>query len=132
MLAPAYQDTCQRNAGGEAIQFVGIWSPISFRPFEEGVNDVDQRFWRSSYLLGWLLHQLVVNAKFFVSVRSKLDLLAVDLDVLALTSLFEKRLWEMSHNRTPLFESGNGKQQRRMKSSQNVRIRLSSNLEPAF
>ena len=45
MLAPAYQDTCQRNAGGEAIQFVGIWSPISFRPFEEGVNDVDQRFW---------------------------------------------------------------------------------------
>ena len=47
----------------------------------------------------------MVLLKRFFFVAPKLNLLAIDFDVPALASLLKKRLWEMSHDRTPLFES---------------------------
>ena len=49
------------------------------------------------------------NAETLFFGAPKHNLLAIDFDVPALASLLKKRLWEMSHDRTPLFESSERK-----------------------
>ena len=80
----------------------------------------------------WAVASTGELAEGFIPIRTKLDLLAVNWMDQLLRAFLKNGFGEISHDRAPLFESREGKPQRRVKSWQRARNRLPSTLEPAF